>query len=244
MSATEDYQTFRFRTTRWRIVVAARDTAEPSAREAMASLCQTYWPPLYAYIRRKGYSHPEAQDLTQGFFTRLLEKHYLKDYQREKGRFRTFLIAALKHFIANEWQREHALKRAGDVNHESIDILFDERAVSLVDDKVLTPEEAYERQWGVTLLTAVRVRLKDYYNELGKGELFARLRFAIDDTLNGEPYAGLARDLGTTVGAVKVWIHRIRKRYRDYLREEISATVADPDEIEDELQHLLAVLSG
>ncbi len=244
MDRSKDKTFRRFQTTKWSLVVAARDPEAPTAREALTALCRLYWPPLYAFVRRQGYSDPEAQDLTQAFFARLLEKNYLKQYRKDRGRFRTFLVAALKHFIANEWHREHTLKRTGDAHHESIDILLGERPIPLADDDVLTPEAAYERQWGLTVLAQVVTRLREYYVHLNKGGLFDRLQFAVDSTIPTERYATLARELGTSEGAVKVWVHRIRKRYRDYLYEEIAATVADPSDVESELDYLRSVLSG
>ncbi|NQU09379.1 sigma-70 family RNA polymerase sigma factor [bacterium] len=230
-----------FATTHWTIVLTAgrRDTSR--ARDALAQLCQTYWYPLYAYVRRRGYSPQDAEDLTQGFFARLLELDSLAAVAREKGRFRAFLLASMNHYLADEWDRASAQKR--DARRTiSLDALDAETRYAREPVDTVTPERLFERRWALTLLETVLHRLKKEYEAAGKRELFQQLRFAITGDKNAVPYADLAARLGMTGEAVRVAVHRLRRRYRQVLREEIAQTVTSPEEVKEELRALFASL--
>jgi RNA polymerase sigma-70 factor (ECF subfamily) len=233
----------RFATTRWSVVVAAGNEESPAARAALSSLCETYWPPLYAFLRRRGYPAVEAQDLTQEFFARLLEKNYVEAADRDRGRFRTFLLVVLKRFLSKERDREQALKRGGGVVTLSLDFVAAEEQVRFEPSDEWTPEKEYERRWALTLLDLVLKRLEAEYAARGKSELFARCR----PWLTGDAarsHEDVAATLGMTAGAIKVTVHRMRERYRELLREEIAQTVATPEDVAEELKHLLAALRG
>jgi RNA polymerase sigma factor (sigma-70 family) len=226
-----------FATTRWSLVAAAQDPAAPHAREALADLCRVYWPPVYAYARRRGHDHHAAQDLTQAFFARLLEKNDLAAADRTRGRFRAFLLTACQHFLANRHDHDTAKKRGGGRAHVPLD--FAGRAPEPADDE--TPERAFDRQWALGLLDRALGELRAEYAGSGRATLFDALK----DCLAGGaevPHAEKARDLGMTEGAVKVAVHRLRQRYRDRLRGLIADTVAGPDEVDDEIRDLFAAL--
>jgi DNA-directed RNA polymerase specialized sigma24 family protein len=226
----------QFPTTQWNLVLLAGESLAQQSREALETLCRTYWYPLYAFVRRQGYSPDEAQDLTQGFFARLLEKRYLRDYQRERGRFRTFLLASLQHFLANERDWARAQKRGGGVATLPLDAVVQdgENRYSLEPRSSLTPEKIFERQWALTLLDRVLLRLQGESVQAGNSDQFGRLKdFLIGDEAR-IPHRQLARELGTSEGALKVAIHRLRRRFREVLREEISHTVSDPDDVQEE----------
>jgi RNA polymerase sigma-70 factor (ECF subfamily) len=231
-----------FVTTHWSIVLTAtRDTAR--ARDALARLCQTYWYPLYAYVRRRGYNPHDAQDLTQEFFARLFEHNWLAQADRGRGRFRTFLLTALSHFLANEWHKARAQKRGGGV--QMVPLQFDdaENRYGKEPADPLTPEQCYERRWAVALLDRVLERLRTEHVDEGKIEFFDTLKPCLVGDSDAQPYVVLASKLGLTEGAVKVAVHRLRQRYRRLLREEISNTVAAPDEVADEMRYLMTVLA-
>jgi RNA polymerase sigma-70 factor (ECF subfamily) len=233
-----------FPTTRIALIQAARSGSGPHAREALSALCRAYWYPIYACVRRFGFSADEAEDLTQGFFTRVLQKNYLDDFERGRGRFRSFLLAALKHFIANERDAARALKRGGARQALPLDnLLHDaERRYSLEPRDNLTPERIFERQWALAVLSRVFDRLQADAAESGKAAQFDQLqRFLVgEDTAIG--YRALAAELHTTEGALKVAIHRLRQRFKERLREEIAHTVTNPDDVGDELRYLMAAL--
>jgi RNA polymerase sigma factor (sigma-70 family) len=233
----------RFATTHWSLVLSARDRAEPGAAEALAELCQTYWYPLYAYIRRRGHDADEAQDLTQGFFARLLEKDFLGQVEREKGKFRAFLLAACNHFLANERHRARARKRGGGRRPLSLDTDPEER-YRLEPADVLTPETLFQRRWALTLLETVLARLRADFEGRGKGPLFSRLSGFLVAGAERRSYREVAHELGMTEGAVKVMIHRMREKYRDLLREEIARTVDAPGQIDEEVRELFAALGA
>lgn len=232
----------QFAPTHWTVVLTASGH-DSAAREALENLCRHYWPPLYAYVRRQGHSPHDAQDLTQEFFRRLLEKNYLADVDRSKGKFRSFLLASLQHFLANERDKQHAQKRGGGAVPISIDAGTAESGYQLELGHDATAEKIFERRWAITLLAQVLARLEAEYQADDKGDLFARLK----DTLTGEsgrlPYAEIAARLGTSEGAVKVAVHRLRQRYRELLRLEIAGTVATAAEIDGEMRHLFQALS-
>jgi RNA polymerase sigma-70 factor (ECF subfamily) len=233
-----------FVTTHWSVVLTAGRSDTTRARDALARLCQTYWYPLYAYVRRLGNSPPDAQDLTQEFFARLLEKNYLAGADESRGRFRSFLLAALKHFLANEWDKARAQKRGGGQIPISIDLGTAETSCGFEPVDNLTAEKIYERRWALTLLEQVLRRLREEHVRDGKEKLFEQLKATLTEASRTVAYAEIARRLDTTEGAVKVAVHRLRQRYREVLRAEIADTVASPGEVEDELRNLFAALSG
>jgi DNA-directed RNA polymerase specialized sigma24 family protein len=231
-----------FESTRWSLILAARDRGSSDARAALAELCQAYWYPLYAFIRHRGHDHDTAEDLTQGFFTRLLESNDLAHVDRAKGKFRAFLLAACAHFLANERDRQRSLKRGGDRGFLSIDRADAERCYGLEPVDRLTPEALFQRRWAMTLLDQTFDELRAEFRRTGQGERFEILK----GTLTGDrvAHADLAVQLNMTVGAVHVAVHRLRQRYREVLRARIAATVDDPSQIDDEIRDLFAALSS
>jgi RNA polymerase sigma factor (sigma-70 family) len=234
----------QFVPTRWSVVLAARQEDSPKAEEALATLCQTYWYPLYAFVRRQGHSPPDAQDLTQEFFARLIEKRFLARIQQEGGRFRSFLLTALKRFLANEWDRARAAKRGGGHTVISIDADSAETRYRLEPADELTPERIYERQWAQTLLGQVLNRLREEFVAADKATLFEQIQASLSQPRGMVPYADIANQLGTTEAAVKMAVQRLRARYRELLRAEIAQTVARESEVEDEIRCLFATFSG
>jgi RNA polymerase sigma-70 factor (ECF subfamily) len=207
-------------------------------------LCRAYWYPLYAFVRRQGVTPEDAQDLTQAFFERLIEKNFLADVQREKGRFRSFLLAALKHFLANEWDKSRAQKRGGGAVHVPIDTASDETRYGLEPAHLDTPEKLFERRWAITLLDRVLERLRDEHVKAGKAEWFEQLKPCLTAEKAALGYAELGARVGLSEGAVKVAVHRLRQRYRELLRSEIAETVDSPGEVDEELRHLFTALSA
>ncbi|MHC4925124.1 MAG: RNA polymerase sigma factor [Planctomycetota bacterium] len=234
----------RFATTHWSMVVAAGEKDTPEAEVALATLCERYWYPLYAFLRRRGRKAHDAQDLVQGFFAALLEKDYLLDADRERGRFRTFMLAALRHFASHERDKANALKRGGGRKRLSLDFDDGEKRYSLEPVEEITPERMFERRWALTLLDRVLGRLRDEYAGSGKAELFDALKPLLGGPGTARPYRDIGEDLEMSEGAVKVAAHRVRKRYRDALRQEIEETVDGPEAVDDEIRHLMAALAG
>jgi RNA polymerase sigma-70 factor (ECF subfamily) len=233
----------RFATTHWSLIVAARQRAEPGADDALASLCAAYWYPLYAFVRRRGHGADEAQDLTQEFFARLLEKDFLAQADQARGRFRSFLLAACGHFLANERDRARAQKRGGGQRPLSLDWADAEGRYQVEPADAITPEKLFQRRWALTLLEQVFARLKEDHAARGKGRVFDRLRgFLVGE--QGGSYREAAADLGMTEGAVKVAVHRLRQQYRDLLREEIGRTVDSPEQIDEEVRELFAAVGA
>jgi RNA polymerase sigma-70 factor (ECF subfamily) len=232
-----------FVTTHWSVVLTAGRTDTTRARAALENLCQTYWPPLYAYVRRRGYSSEDAQDLTQAFFARLLERNAVGTVAPEKGRFRSFLLASLNHFLSDEWDKARAQKRGGG-KVISFDLQSAETQLGEIPVERSTPEKAFEHRWAITLLEQVYQRLGGEYRAQGKGALFDVLRATLAGASDAAPYAELAKQLGLSEGAVKVAVHRLRQRYRALLRETIADTVSTPEEVEDELRYLFRTLAG
>ena len=230
---------FGFQTTAWSLVLAAAGKPTTDSRQALASLCQTYWNPVYAFIRRCGHTPDQSQDLTQGFFTRLLEKHFLQGVDRQRGRFRSFLLAAVKHFLANERDRAHALKRGGGHVPISIDLLEAESWYKPAAVETTTPESLFERRWALSVLDQVMARLRAEYSAMGKTDQFARLEALLTKDARCEP---LAQEMGVSAGALRMSLHRLRRKYRHILREEIAETVSTPTEIDDEIRFLMSVL--
>jgi len=214
------------------------------SRQALATLCRLYWYPLYAFVRREGYRPDEAQDLTQAFFTRLLEKKYLRDYERDRGRFRSFLLASLKHFLSNERDRANAQKRGGGASVLSLDAVIQagELRYSHEPRSEMTPDKLFERQWALTVIDRVIARLQADSDRIGKGALFERMKPFLAGVETSTPYSELAGELNTTEGALKVAVHRLRLRFREILRDEIAQTVAHSDEVQEEIRYLVSIL--
>jgi RNA polymerase sigma factor (sigma-70 family) len=231
-----------FATTRWSLVLAAGRPNSPQASAALATLCETYWYPLYAYIRRRGHDADDAQDLTQAFFTRLLEKNDLATADSERGKFRSFLLTSLKHFLSNEWDRGHAQKRGGGRTPVSIDFVAAEGRYNLEPSHELTAEKIFDRRWALTLLDQVLARLREESVQGGKSQIFELLKVFLTGENAPVSIRELADKLAMTEGALKVAVHRLRRRYRELLRTEIGETVADPDEIEQEIRDLFAAI--
>jgi RNA polymerase sigma-70 factor (ECF subfamily) len=224
------------------MVLAARDRDSPEAKQALGQLCESYWYPLYAFIRRSGHNSEDARDLTQEFFARLLEKDFLADVDREKGKFRSFLLAACKHFLANERDRALAQKRGGGRTVLSFDAEAAESRYRSEPQHTLTPERLFERRWVIVLLQTVLNRLRTEQERAGKRELFEQLKGFLAGDRGPARYSSVAEALGTTEGALKVAVHRLRNHYRVILREEISRTVNDPAEVEAEIRNLFVAL--
>ena len=232
-----------FTTTHWSVVLASADQDSPQARAALEQLCRTYWYPLYCYIRRRGYSHEDAQDLTQGFLLRWLESKSFARADASKGRLRSFLLAGLNHFLSDQRDRASAQKRGG--GRPTLSLMdtqtADERyRLEPVDER--SPERLFERRWALTLLDQVLARLEQEFREAGKLGLFQRLRVFLVAGTGEESYMQVGAELGMSGDAVKKAVHRMRHRYYDLFREEIAHTVADPAEIEEEMRYLCAVM--
>ena len=233
-----------FTTTRWTLVLTASRDSTPASCQALAELCERYWPPLYSYARRRGYSVDQAQDLTQAFFARFLEKRDVQAADPRRGRFRSFLLASFKHFIANEHDRERAQKRGGGQWPIALEVDTAEARYAAEPPDNLTPEALFERQWALGVIDRVMAMLRADLVKAGKEATFDHLKgFLIGEKEEGG-YSHIARRLGTTEGAIKVTVHRLRRRFRDGLRTEIAATVSDDSEIDDEIRYLIDVLSG
>ena len=232
-----------FRTTHWSVVLQAGTSDSPEQFSALERLCRAYWYPLYSFVRRRGHDAHEAQDLTQAFFERFLEKKYLADVSAAKGKIRSFLLAALQHFLANEWDRARAQKRGGGATLLSLNEGEAEERFHFEPPDQLTPEKAFERRWVETVLEQVLSRLRDECNEAGHEDRFEALKVYLLDEKGAVSFAEMARRLQMTEPAVKGLVRRMRQRYREIFREEIANTVADPKEVDEEIQHLIAVLS-
>lgn len=231
-----------FVTTHWSVVLTAGRSDTTRARDALGKLCQTYWYPIYAYARRRGYSSHDAQDLTQAFFLFLLEHQSLADADPHRGRFRSFLLGSMNHFLANEWRKGQTQKRGGRIQMVPLDTA--EARYHNEPGVDATPEQLFERRWAVTLLDLVLQRLGAEFEREGKSREFALLQPCLGGDRDSQPYAVLSSKLGMSEGAVKVVVHRLRKRYRQLLREEIAQTVASLDEVEAEMRHLISVLAS
>lgn len=231
-----------FETTDWTLVRTAGAGDGRQAKAALARLCQAYWYPLYAFVRHQGYSAEDAADLVQGFFAVLLEKHYLGDVDPAAGRFRTFLLTSLKHFLSNERAKQRALKRGGGLRLMSLDSEEAERRWAYEPVGEETPEDVYERRWARTVVEHAMSRLRSERAAVGKSQEFD----ALSTYLTGEEphplYSEVAERLGTSEGALRVAVHRLRTQFGDLLRHEIRQTVTRPAEVDDEVRHLLAIL--
>ena len=231
----------RFPTTAWSAVLtASRDSID--AREALAALCRAYWYPVYAYIRHRGHRNQDAEDLTQQFFTHLLESRMLQAASPDRGRFRSFLLVSVRNFLANEWDRAHAAKRRMGAITLSLDFGGAEGRYTQDPPDQLTPEKLFERRWALALLERVLERLRVDFAKSGRAERFELMKSFLDSEPSETTYSRLAAGLGTSEGAARVAVYRLRSRYRELLYEEISAIVTAPDEVEDEIRYLLSAL--
>jgi RNA polymerase sigma factor (sigma-70 family) len=232
-----------FATTHWTVVLAAGKRATPQSEKALEELCKTYWFPLYAYVRRKGYSKEDGEDLTQAFFARFLEKNYLEGLTEENCRFRAFLLASLKNFLINEWKKSTRQKRGGDqvtlsLDWETADTQFQVAA------NVASPDQEFDREWAVALLAKVIGRLQAECIAEGRAEQFKELKIFLSAGKGALSYADAGKTLGMGEGAVRVVVHRLRKRYRQLLTDEIAQTLSDPTQVDEEMRALFAAFAG
>lgn len=232
----------QFQATRWSLIVRARGAGAP-ARAALEALCRAYWFPLYAFARRNGASRHDAEDLVQAFFTHVLAGDFIARAEPEKGRFRSFLLASLRNFIAKEHARDHAQKRGGGTRAVDFDENAAEARLGLAATRAeLSPSEHFERDWALALLEQALDRLEAEQRAMGKADLFARLRPFLRAAPRPGEYESLAADLGLAKGTLAVTVHRLQQRYRELVRAEILQTLARPDDLDDELRHLLTIL--
>lgn len=240
---TSSLQPQGFPHTRWSVVLAATQKSSPEADVALETICRAYWYPLYAFVRRSGQSPHDAQDLTQEFFQHLLEKRWLDAADREKGRLRTFLVTALKHFMAKEWRRVSAQKRGGGQAHVPIDTVFAESRFAAEQATQLPAEAVFDQQWALTLLELTTLRLEAEFVAAGKVNEFAVLKSCLVTAHRAIDYASVAIQLEMSEGAARVAVHRLRKRFRELYREEISQTLPDRAELDGELRYLAEILA-
>lgn len=233
-----------FPSTNWSVVLAAGAEPSEEAQSALEALCRLYWYPLYAFVRREGYGAADAQDLTQAFFARLLERRDFDRVRREKGRLRSFLLTAMRNFLINERTRVRAEKRGGSQTFVPLDEILAEQRYALEPVEALTAERVYERRWALTLIDAALARLEAEHTAAGKASLFAALKARLLGEEDAPPQSEIATRLGTNVNALKQALLRMRRQFRALLRAEIAGTVASPDAVEEELKHLVAVLRG
>jgi DNA-directed RNA polymerase specialized sigma24 family protein len=233
-----------FATTHWTVVIAAGRSGSPDAEAALEQLCRTYWYPLYVFVRRQTSTREDAEDLTQAFFARFLEKNYLENLTSQKGKFRAFLLASLKHFLANEWDRAHRQKRGGGIAALSLDWQDADARYQIDPADKLTPDVLYDRAWAVTLLERVLARLRDENAKGDKAKLFDQLKAFLMVGANAIPYLEVANRLNLNDGAVRVAVHRLRRRYRELLREEIGQTLSDATQIEEEMRTLFSAFAS
>jgi DNA-directed RNA polymerase specialized sigma24 family protein len=232
-----------FATTRWTVVLAAGRRSAPQADVALEELCRTYWYPLYVYVRRQTATREDAEDLTQSFFARFLEKNYLENLSSDKGKFRAFLLAALKHFLANEWDRANRQKRGGGALPLSLDLQDADTRYQINPADNLSPDKLYDRAWAVTLLERVIIRLRAENLSENKDRFFEHLKPFLMAGKGAIPYAQAAAALELTEGAVRVAVHRLRRRYRELLREEIAQTLSDPAQADEEIRALFSAFA-
>jgi RNA polymerase sigma factor (sigma-70 family) len=233
-----------FAATHWSVVLAAGSTDSQQASAALDALCRAYWFPLYAYVRRRGHGPHDAQDLTQEFFARLLARDFLSGVSPDKGKFRSFLLASLNNFLANEWARSQAAKRGGGQIPLSLDAEMAEGQYQIEPASTLSPEKLYDRRWAVRLLEQAFAALQSEFKSEEKARLFARLKEFLEDGAGAGDYAGAAEALGMTPNAVAVAVHRLRQRYRELVRAAVLQTVAAPEQVEEEVRCLLAALAS
>jgi len=232
-----------FATTHWTVVIRAGRGQSREAEAALEELCRTYWYPLYVYVRRQTSTREDAEDLTQAFFARFLQRNYLEKLTSQKGRFRAFLLAALKHFLANEWDRANRQKRGGGIAPLSLDWQDADARYQIDPADNLTPDKLFDRAWAITLLERVLARLREENEQSDKKKLFDGLKSFLTVGTNSIPYADAAKQLEVNEGAIRVAVHRLRRRYRELLREEIGQTLSDPVQIEEEMRTLFGAFS-
>lgn len=236
--------TSRFATTHWSVVLAASSPKSSRYREALETLCQAYWFPIYAYLRRQGYGAHKAEDQTQGFFTHMIEMDDLCRADPDRGRFRSFLLSMLKHFVADQWDRSQAQKRGGGKKALSLDFADAETRYKLEPSHQLSPDKLYEKSWALTLLSQTMARLKAETSGTNKQKLFEQLKAHLAGQFHAVPYSELAARLEMTEGSVKIAVHRLKQRYRELLREQIAQTVSSPEEIDEEIRALFVALAS
>ena len=232
-----------FVTTHWSVVLSAKAEGSAAADISLENLCRTYWWPLYAFVRRRGYEAHDAQDLTQEFFARFLAKDFLRSVERSKGKFRSFLLAAMEHFLAKEWRRANAQKRGGGMTFVSINDETAEQPYLQIASPAQSSERIFEQQWATTLLNQATTRLRQEFVESGKEEMFEAIKVFLTGEKKAASYAELAAKLATTEAALKMAVSRMRQRYRELLRAEVANTVSRPEEVDEELHALFAALS-
>ncbi|HEV2319205.1 MAG TPA: sigma-70 family RNA polymerase sigma factor [Verrucomicrobiae bacterium] len=233
-----------FVTTQWSTVLKAGHNNGTHAQDALERLCRTYWYPVYACIRRRGHSPEDAQDLTQSFFLRFLEQHSLANANPRLGRFRSFLVGALNHFLIDEWKKARTQRRGGGRQILSLDWAAAEGRFDLEPADKVSPDKAFDRNWATALLEEVLKQLEEEYRHDGKLEMFHALKETLTAVRESQPYASLAKRLNTGEGAVRVAVHRLRKRYRALLESEIANTVTSADEVKQEMAYLFRAMAG
>jgi RNA polymerase sigma-70 factor (ECF subfamily) len=229
-----------FATTHWTVVLAAGQRHTPQAGRALEELCRTYWFPLYAYVRRRGHSREDAEDLTQAFFAQLLARNFLATLDGNRGKFRAFLLAALKHFLANEWDKSQAQKRGSGATHLSLDWQTADTQFQVADAQKLSPDQAFDREWALILLAKVVERLEAECETEGRANQFKQLKAFLTADKGSLSYSEAASALNMEETAVRVAVHRLRKRYRQLLQEEISQTLSGPADLDEELRALFS----
>ena len=233
-----------FATTHWSVVLSAADNHSPAAREALEKLCRSYWRPLYSYVRSRGLTPDDAQDLTQEFFWRLLDKNYLSQVDPRKGKFRSFLLVAVNHFLSNERDKARAVKRGGRVTFLPLEMDTTEEYLRTAPSQTTSPERLYEQSWSLALLERALAQLRQEAQAAGRDRQFAELKILLTGERPSLSYAELAGKLETTEAALKMAVQRLRRRFAELVREEIAQTVSSAEEVEEEIRHLFAVLSG
>ena len=232
-----------FATTRWTVVLAAGGPGSPSADVALEELCRTYWYPLYVYVRHRGHSPEDSEDLTQAFFSRFLAKNYLAGLDSNRGRFRAFLLASLKHFLANEWDRSQRQKRGGGAALLSLDYHGADTRYQIDPPDNLSPDKLYDRAWATTLLERVIARLREENQNEERAGHFEQLKSYLMVGASDIPYTAAAGALAMSEGTVRVAVHRLRRRYRELLKQEIIQTLADPSQAEEEMRALMGAFA-
>ena len=232
-----------FSTTHWSLVLAAGQSSTPQSSAALEKLCGTYWHPLYVYVRRRGYNHEAAQDLTQEFFEQFLKKQAFERADSARGHFRTFLLTSLQNFMSDEWKQARRLKRGGGVSFISMNAQIAEDQYPIDIPDTLTPERIYEQRWAMSLLDKVLSAMREDYARAGKARLMDVLQEFVWGAEGSTAYTGVAAQFGMTEGAVRVAVHRLRRHYQERLRAEVAQTVSCPEEIDEELRYLISVLS-
>jgi RNA polymerase sigma factor (sigma-70 family) len=233
-----------FGTTQWTMILQAKDLSSPENDQALERMCRAYWYPLYSFARRKGNNTEDAQDLVQGFFQRLLEKDYLRSVERDRGKFRTFLLTCFCNFMTNEYEKSNAQKRGGNAATFSIDALSGEERYQYEPAGGVTPDQAFEREWAQTVVDLVLSRLRLEYEKAGIVERFDALASSLMGGQNDQSYETLGAKLGLSANGVKTLVRRMRLRFRELLREELRQTIADPAGVDEELRHMLEALTG